>query len=676
VVRPLPLGVVPADEETLESYLDRLAYRYRSSRRDVLRATGLSQPTGRTSYPLGLAVELDDALLSNFCRATGLGPEQVRAMQLISLHGRVADFSSAEVPVYQRGNRLRLREWFFLYGSHACPGCLDDRDGAWRLRWKLPWSFGCVTHERMLLAACPACERPLVPERTGKNPPYIAHPVTPGCCTDRPRVITAKGRAGVPCGYRLGDATTRPLVQRLKLAQAALDASHVDGVAAIAGAPVSCMEYFSHARSLTALLLRFAQTSDLGELPAWLQDAFERFAAQRDAALAVKQAARDRGPNARFYTATPRSPQLMAAVAPLVTEALAAQSTAELADRLGHLQQRLRAGRITVGAASTIDRFSLAPVLADAIDSVDAGRHLWRRHGRPRSARAAAPGDGVERTVGDALVHRANVAPECGFEVRHAPQLIWREAWQVLFSELLPTQQQMPARTFLSMLLVKVRYPGSWQETADRLEMHYFDSAERANGFVYRAGKAGIREELRARIDLLADVLDELPVKVDYQARRQRFAAFAGLDDIAWENIARATGIHPGKGTRRTNSDIWVWAELTGGPLYQAPAATAADAGYRVTGRRLRRSGRPKNFWANYSRFYVHELPGLRDALSEYAATLIPGEALRPISEQVLREQLAKGENCARTTGAGVGAGGDESRGSRHALTSRLSGAR
>jgi hypothetical protein len=369
----------------------------------------------------------------------------------------------------------------------------------------------------------------------------------------------------------------------------------------------------------------------------------------------VKQAARDRGPNARFYTATPRSPELMAAVAPLVTEALAAPSTAELADRLGHLQQRLRAGRITVGAASTIDRFSLAPVLADAIDSVDAGRHLWRRHGRPRSARADAPGHGVEPTLGDAAPRRARVADEGGFEVGHVPQLIWREAWQALFSELLPTQQQMPARTFLSMLLVKVRYPGSWQQTADRLEMHYFDSAERANGFVYRAGKAGVREELRARIDLLADVLDELSVKVDYQARRQRFAEFAGLDDSAWENITRSTGIHPGKGTRRTNCDIWVWAELTGGPLYQALAATAADAGYRVTGRRLRRSGRPKNFWANYSRFYVHELPRLRDALAAYAATLIPGEKLRPIGEQVLRERLAASAAWPGRRAAGLG---------------------
>jgi hypothetical protein len=101
---------------------------------------------------------------------------------------------------------------------------------------------------------------------------------------------------------------------------------------------------------------------------------------------------------------------------------------------------------------------------------------------------------------------------------------------------------------------------------------------------------------------------------------------------------------------RRSGSPDRPWAELTGGPLYQAAAAAAADAGYRVTGRQLRRSGRPKNLWANYSRFYVHELPCLRDSLSEYAATLIPGEHLRPISEQALRERLAQSD--ARAGGA------------------------
>src|SRR5215218_9565779 len=58
-----PSGVSPADGESLESYLDRLAYRHRATRGDMLRSTGLTRPTGLTRMPLGFPIALSDQLM-------------------------------------------------------------------------------------------------------------------------------------------------------------------------------------------------------------------------------------------------------------------------------------------------------------------------------------------------------------------------------------------------------------------------------------------------------------------------------------------------------------------------------------------------------------------------------------------------------------------------------------
>lgn len=197
----------------------------------------------------------------------------------------------------------------------------------------------------------------------------------------------------------------------------------------------------------------------------------------------------------------------------------------------------------------------------------------------------------------------------------------------------------MPARTFLSLLLIKVREQVEWSRAAQLLEMDYVDPRQRAAGYVYRARVNGVRDHLRHRVDLLSELLDASYRRVNYADRRRRFADFDGITDSGGDAITAACGIRPGKGARRVNCDIWAWAELTGGPLFQAPAARRA--GYRPSGRRVQAQARPKNFWSNYSRFYVQDLPKLREALTAYAADLVAGEPLRPVREHELQGLLA-----------------------------------
>lgn len=319
-------------------------------------------------------------MLANFVVATGLSPSDVRAMQLISLDGRAGNFQSARSDGRSDERTLATREWFYLHGSNVCPGCLRERAGAYRMRWKLPWSFGCLRHGRMLLSRCSACQQTLVPAPRDRNPPYIAHPVQPGHCLCRPARPTAKGRAARPCGHDLASERALAMPARVLRAQQLIDGALDHDEARVAGAHVSCGEYLAHARALAALVLRFAQPGDLGRLSRRLVDAFDDFVVERERRLVTKHPLRAR-PAARFYTATPRSPELMAAIAPLVTDVLAAHDRDEMRARLSGLSERLEVGRSS--SATLAGRFALTPLLADAITQPDRSRLLWASASTP-----------------------------------------------------------------------------------------------------------------------------------------------------------------------------------------------------------------------------------------------------------------------------------------------------
>lgn len=52
------------------------------------------------------------------------------------------------------------RTWLWPGCTQACPRCLRH-NGAWQLRWRLPWVFYCVEHANLLLTHCPTCNRRL-----------------------------------------------------------------------------------------------------------------------------------------------------------------------------------------------------------------------------------------------------------------------------------------------------------------------------------------------------------------------------------------------------------------------------------------------------------------------------------------------------------------------------------
>lgn len=154
--RRLPFVVQPADQESLSSWVDRLALELALQRRDVWFRLGLI-PTMRLQ-PIGYGLDLLPEHLRALQVAGAVPVERSRAMLLSSLTTTGFDVagldltSSSSVMTW-----MRRRPWSYLWTSHACPQCLLERPRVWLLRWKTPWTFLCIRHRGYLVARCATC---------------------------------------------------------------------------------------------------------------------------------------------------------------------------------------------------------------------------------------------------------------------------------------------------------------------------------------------------------------------------------------------------------------------------------------------------------------------------------------------------------------------------------------
>lgn len=617
----LPLGVQPTEDESLESYLDRLAHRYSATRGQMLRATGLSPTTGPARYPLAYPVAFAEGLMTAFCARTGLAAAQVQRMQLIHYDNTALTVRAPDGTV-RPPRELGLHEWVYVYGANACPQCLTERGGAARLAWKLPWSFACARHRLVLIHQCPVCDAPLVPERNGKSSPFTSHLLTPGSCAARAR----DGRTRQPCGCPLSDAHAAPADKRLLAAQATYDAAIAGHALPVLGRLTRAHGYLRHARALTGLALRFAMPDDAGPLPTAVRSALEAFVDWRTRTLHEKGEGRAAGPRLRTFTATPRNPAVMAALAPAVCDALASADAAAAGERLDWLVARMRDAGLPPAVGS---RYGLTPELSAALAlRARPGVALWS------TALDSPSSSDARSSAGSARPRRFGRVG-----AQHLPQVLWREAYEPLYRELLPTRQQLAVRTFLSLLAAKTVLQGTWAQAAEGLGMDYIDARQRANGYTTRSTRNRLSTDLRRRTHLLLGLLADSRQLVDYVQRRRQFA-HVSIEDDSWQALAAAAGIHPGYGTRQRNAAVWVWSELTGGPYYRAPAAEGAF--HQPSGRVLNRQAKDAYFWAVFNRFYRDELPQLRPHLETYAHGLLDGEPLRPLNREQVETALAR----------------------------------
>ena len=148
----LPLLVTPGDEESLSSWLARLAMRYRSSVRVVARTMNVEDAAHWENAARLDILGLAEPLASHIAAGTSLPAVTTRDL-MAGLSGYDAFVRAACSP----GHRPRLRP---LMHARFCPACLDEHDGQWSRWWRLPWFLACPEHQVYLVDACPECAGP------------------------------------------------------------------------------------------------------------------------------------------------------------------------------------------------------------------------------------------------------------------------------------------------------------------------------------------------------------------------------------------------------------------------------------------------------------------------------------------------------------------------------------
>lgn len=559
MLHPLPDRVAPVGGEAFASFVDRVAALYRVPLSTALHRTGVTDDDSFRALPVGYGVVLAPDRLEAFAHATRLTPERVTGMLLAGYQGGPLDLSGLDMAAPRSVRAVALREWGYFAGSHACPSCLAD-DGAWRVRWKLPWSFACVRHRRLLIDTCPDCgRRSGIGRRDGMSAPAFPGRVPqPGRCRNAlPTGLAGAGRAGLPCDSDLGGAVAHRLATNdpALAAQTTLDALLDAGGAA---------ELFAGLRAVCALVLHHGGPEHVGADAAPAVEAFANHVACRDAVReergAMIGAGVDgrHGPRTRSWTAVPQSAALMAAVVPAALRVLEPEDPHVVAERLAPLLDTAAATARGLTVVTRIPHDSgFTPPLRAAFDA-------WQ-DGRPRRKAVHRYGVG------------ARTSRRWGVTAAQVPQLLWAEEYRDRFAELLPDSREHMGRRFAAMALVKTVEPVTWRQAARRLDLNPRRSVGLVNHYMVVLNSRGHTEAFFTRARDLADRLDADPHRVDYGALRRAHAGLADLDPAAWARACREAGVHPGQGARRRNAATWVWTELTGGDWRLAPAFRDRD---------------------------------------------------------------------------------------------------
>lgn len=540
----------------------------------LLHRVGLSDAEQVKAVPNGYGVHIEPRRKAVVAAALRLTVPELDALLLEGFAGTAFEEVRSEEGAFDP-LATRLSSWIHLSGSHVCPECVKGEEGYWRAAWKLPWSFACVKHKRLLASECPNCGLRFASWRRDKQikPAYgFVVPVAGRCLN-----VLGGGTRGHRTGACDHDITT---VDTLRLdpnseilaAQAWIDAALEARYAVIGGERVPALEFFRALRGFSALMLYTATPNLVLDLvpglPAELRRSFEVDARERAARLDAARgeaemavaAGRRQKPGSQKETAfAPTDSHVMGVLLAACKAILAAPNVVGIAERARPLLAMAmeRGG----GGASYLSRLGLPPVFSQlhalAFDA-------QRNHRFPRK-RLAFGG------IGSAF----------GFEARHVPAVYWApeyfETFEPFFREL--DVLEVTARQTVSLMLAEVVVD------VER------DAAFEAIGIGEGSVRPGVRRATglirnQANYDEFVEALHEEAHRisrayeqVDYAARRARFSDFAAIPAQDWAFIAGHAGIGVGRdGGRNHMAAAWVWTQLTQGDHRTAPALTARPA--------------------------------------------------------------------------------------------------
>jgi hypothetical protein len=181
----LPSRVSLADDEALDSFIERLVYANDLRPAQVLPSIRGSLRTRGSTLAFFMTAPDQDVLL-HIASLSGVGVEQLRTATLSRFDGGLPLRLDGLNPTRRHTYRNVVTQgWFPRFGSQACPECLRQA-GIWSIYWRLPIVPVCLEHRSFLSTLCSGCGfrshrysplRPILgPEQPCGNPVSLRNP--------------------------------------------------------------------------------------------------------------------------------------------------------------------------------------------------------------------------------------------------------------------------------------------------------------------------------------------------------------------------------------------------------------------------------------------------------------------------------------------------------------------
>lgn len=554
-----PLARVPAriTGESFNSYVERLAAMHQVDLLVMLHAIGMiNEELYETINAYG--VLMSEEQLERFSIATKMTKKQAAEMLMSTYDGTALNLSEVKQDDVHALRKCAINEWAYFSGTHVCPKCVLENDGAWQLAWKLPWTFACIKHKCYLVPYCPGCERRFRGGRRDRrlSPVFVRDIPKLGVCNN-PMPIgesAGVGRAARACGFSLAHVPVQAASQPALAVQKQVNEALAGVPQAINGVIVSPRDFFGDLRSVCALLLYCADENDLGQLPEVEQVAFAAFTAKRNAMLTGRKESTTprNSERLRAFIGTPEDPGLMAAVISYALIILGAVKHEAMVDMLKPIAERCI-------ARSSKQRWSVM------------GYFRFSARVGPAFHSALAQKSSFDRAMGN----RSLLAQEnrYAFKPRHVPQLLWEADFETHFSKFFPKVGNNYARRFCAMSLVKLCGDYTWGEAAGLLGLPKNSSIKLANRCVGFLDNDKAKQQYSCALHAIAKRLSEHSNKTDYGRRRKAFSDLCDIPPEHWLSICKQAQITPGQAGRRSRyAATWLWSYLTNGDWVLAPA--------------------------------------------------------------------------------------------------------
>lgn len=539
-LRELPIRVPIINGESLHSWVEVAAARYKMTVRELLPALGIPAP--RTPY--GLVLGMDPRALRSLERQAGLPVGRLDD----SVLDRFAALDLAGTP-----GRAPHRGWQTLWakssGSRFCPRCLAENGGRWSLARYLNWTFACGRHNVLMATRCSTCGRR---PRSGEN--RFDHLIDGRLC----------------CHYELDSQPARRPDRRMPRCGAPLTeqpTQELDDAHPV----IACQRWINSVLTETAevstaglLVPPKVALATIATLMRHSIVASDGLISRRVARLATSPAAKDvslpkvepvKSPASAFATLADH-PALFGVAAALAVDVLAAPSLSAAADPA----ERILAS--TEEMPWSARRQGIAATRSPLLDAI-----LLRQQ-----ARAMSAGDRLSyRTEGTVPRRPTARTGEWPFmpgqlgsvPTRLVPQVAWRPVTDLLTRRV--AHDTGTPGAVLSMAIVRCGTYAEWSHIAAWLMLPP-QSSRTVVAVLRRLNHAGHLEEVLASINALVEELTEHPPPIDYARRRW---VFRDLDIVAPGRLRRAlhaSGLATSN-RRRRYATMLVWETLTGGDV-------------------------------------------------------------------------------------------------------------